>query len=45
MAGQLIGGVIGALLYLFTIEMHHPVEDAEPVEKVDLVVQQDSSNL
>jgi len=44
-AGQLIGGVIGALLYLFTIEMHHPVEDAEPVEKVDLVVQQDSSNL
>ena len=33
--GQLIGGVLGALIYIFTIEMHHPAEDRTPLVHID----------
>ena len=34
--GQLCGAVLGAFIYVFTIEMHHPEEEAELMDEVDV---------
>ena len=34
--GQLCGGVLGALLYLVTIELHHPKEDLSQLTNIEV---------
>ena len=33
-AGQLLGGVAGAFLYIFAIELHHPESNYEPAIQI-----------